>query len=750
MSTYVDIDTSAEAIQEDKELIEAVNQIVEKTAEIIYADVKNDVSGFYLQLRRTAEALFPFLAYWREDNALFWEDMYKLSISGVLFVVAFFILSPSQPWVKKSTSWLSLGNKTVKNTQYNHRTTSSDKGDETSVEFSERLQRSRSFSSIDYSMTHNEIEEEEEETEEEKFSKKWPSIISEARYRNLVLPPECKRVEKPRRYIIPALTEEKKDDDDMKNDDDKPFDRLVIYWRQFLHFVMSMMRYDYAGAGWTLFHWLESCIKVRNNMKTPSDEDEIDDDESDAGSVAGSVLGRLSSPSATQARSAPSSTRFPSPRGRMRSKRDSLMKWQSTEKSEETKADADPGESNDSIEKAHICLTAEPSMLEEYEGKKDWLNKQNRDAASKSDEFASTLTPPLTPPSTPTSRKDLLTPPSTPIGLSQSHRRDSFSSIYATPPRDHSDLVGSGEVFETKLAALNTRFSGKSKDALETYRSSSTRKVPALETRPNENVSSLSLGSGGFLPHSGAVMERKESEDHTFYFEAASTDESIRKMAVDVPVPDRNGYILGDDFLMDNECTPLLVFVNSRSGPQQGHILISQLRGLLNPIQVWDLADGGPEDILKSFSAFTRLRILVCGGDGTVSWIVSTIEKMNLQRWPPIAILPLGTGNDLARVHGWGGGYSNESLIDILEQVAESYISWLDRWELTVENKKGKVKEVKSFFNYFGVGADAQMALQVHKVRALQLSWFYLIDQRFNKSCFTCVAPRAQTKPVFL
>ena len=52
----------------------------------------------------------------------------------------------------------------------------------------------------------------------------------------------------------------------------------------------------------------------------------------------------------------------------------------------------------------------------------------------------------------------------------------------------------------------------------------------------------------------------------------------------------------------------------------------------------------------------------------------------------------------------------------ILKQVAESYISWLDRWEMTIENKKGQVKSVKSFFNYLGVGADAQAALQVHMV----------------------------------
>jgi diacylglycerol kinase (ATP) len=219
---------------------------------------------------------------------------------------------------------------------------------------------------------------------------------------------------------------------------------------------------------------------------------------------------------------------------------------------------------------------------------------------------------------------------------------------------------------------------------------------------------------------------KRQEYGKSFFFDASGNEESLRRMAVEVPVPDKHGYILGDDFLPDpNNFTPLLVFVNSRSGPQQGHLLITQLRGLLNPIQVWDLADGGPEEVLESFSVFKNLRILVCGGDGTVSWVVSAIENMALQRWPPIAILPLGTGNDLARIHGWGGGYNNESLIKILEQVAGGYISWLDRWEMTIENKKGKIKQVKSFFNYLGVGADAQAALQVHMLRESRPQLFF-------------------------
>eukprot|EP00543_Licmophora_paradoxa_P017102 CAMPEP_0202460794 /NCGR_PEP_ID=MMETSP1360-20130828/45970_1 /ASSEMBLY_ACC=CAM_ASM_000848 /TAXON_ID=515479 /ORGANISM="Licmophora paradoxa, Strain CCMP2313" /LENGTH=388 /DNA_ID=CAMNT_0049082603 /DNA_START=266 /DNA_END=1432 /DNA_ORIENTATION=- len=101
------------------------------------------------------------------------------------------------------------------------------------------------------------------------------------------------------------------------------------------------------------------------------------------------------------------------------------------------------------------------------------------------------------------------------------------------------------------------------------------------------------------------------------------------------------------------------------------------------------------------------------------------MEKLKLEKWPPIAILPLGTGNDLARMHGWGGGYVNESLIGILEQISEAYISLLDRWELQLSNKQGKIKDTKSFFNYLGVGVDAQAALQVHKLRESSPKLFF-------------------------
>ncbi len=190
----------------------------------------------------------------------------------------------------------------------------------------------------------------------------------------------------------------------------------------------------------------------------------------------------------------------------------------------------------------------------------------------------------------------------------------------------------------------------KRKDTLEKYRNASTKSVIQSQSQPNSG-NSAGLSSLIAPAEKQKLVERQQTHELQ-YFDTATNDASIRQIERAAPLPDREGYILGDQFLEDSRDTPLLVFVNTRSGSQQGFILKMQLRSLLNPIQIWDLADGGPEKILKSFSVLTRLRLLVCGGDGTVSWIISALDKMNIERWPPIAILPLGTGNDLARIHG--------------------------------------------------------------------------------------------------
>ena len=56
------------------------------------------------------------------------------------------------------------------------------------------------------------------------------------------------------------------------------------------------------------------------------------------------------------------------------------------------------------------------------------------------------------------------------------------------------------------------------------------------------------------------------------------------------------------------ECTPLLVFVNSKSGGKQGAWLIPLFQKLLNPMQICDLAIEGPNMALRQFAALPRSR----------------------------------------------------------------------------------------------------------------------------------------------
>lgn len=99
------------------------------------------------------------------------------------------------------------------------------------------------------------------------------------------------------------------------------------------------------------------------------------------------------------------------------------------------------------------------------------------------------------------------------------------------------------------------------------------------------------------------------------------------------------------------ELIPLLCFVNTKSGGKYGTFAMKELKSLLNPVQVIDLQKSDPMCALTAFSKLPSFRVLVCGGDGTVRWIFNCIEQLPHELRPPVAILPLGTGNDLARYY---------------------------------------------------------------------------------------------------
>ncbi|XP_048489589.1 diacylglycerol kinase theta isoform X5 [Plutella xylostella] len=193
---------------------------------------------------------------------------------------------------------------------------------------------------------------------------------------------------------------------------------------------------------------------------------------------------------------------------------------------------------------------------------------------------------------------------------------------------------------------------------------------------------------------------------------------------------------------------PLLVFVNVKSGGCQGLELISSFRKLLNPYQVFDLENGGPLPGLYVFRHIPNYKILVCGGDGTIGWVLQCLDNVGQDSQcsnPPCAIVPLGTGNDLARVLRWGSGYTGcEDPLSLLRDVIDAEEIRLDRWTVVFhpEDKQDEPKELSKQLpvglftasvqagsqsednsqilvmnNYFGIGIDADLCLDFHNAR---------------------------------
>ena len=196
---------------------------------------------------------------------------------------------------------------------------------------------------------------------------------------------------------------------------------------------------------------------------------------------------------------------------------------------------------------------------------------------------------------------------------------------------------------------------------------------------------------------------------------------------------------------LDPDCEPLMVMVNVKSGGGerggQGWDLIRAFRKVLNPFQVFDVINGGPLVGLYVFRKVEKYRILVCGGDGTVGWVLQCLDNAKQDAAcfsPPCGIVPLGTGNDLARVLNWGSGHSGaEDTMQILKDTIQAEAIRLDRW--TVVFREEEHSEMPSIVpqleggtginnpedqscmiimnNYFGIGIDAAVCLDFHLKR---------------------------------
>ncbi|XP_030928967.1 diacylglycerol kinase 5 isoform X1 [Quercus lobata] len=266
---------------------------------------------------------------------------------------------------------------------------------------------------------------------------------------------------------------------------------------------------------------------------------------------------------------------------------------------------------------------------------------------------------------------------------------------------------------------------------------------------------------------------------------AVADSESVKLEEFKIPT-----YILVHEAKVENipeepKC-PVIVFINSKSGGQLGGDLLVTFRKLLNEKQVFDLGEEAPDEVLRriyvnleklkisgdelAVKIQDRLKLIVAGGDGTAGWLLGVVSDLKLSHSPPIATVPLGTGNNLPFSFGWGKknpGTDDNSVKLFLGEVMKAKEMKIDSWHIIMRMKTPKegscdpiaplelphslhafhrcseADELNvegchtfrgGFWNYFSMGMDAQVSYAFHSERKLHPEKFK--NQLINQSTY--------------
>ncbi len=146
--------------------------------------------------------------------------------------------------------------------------------------------------------------------------------------------------------------------------------------------------------------------------------------------------------------------------------------------------------------------------------------------------------------------------------------------------------------------------------------------------------------------------------------------------------------------------------INPSSGAGAGARLAQHVDRLVGASQVSLL---GRCDLSAVISRLGPTDVAVaCGGDGTASAVAEAIAGRG-PAGPVLGVVPLGTGNDLARALGWSA--AGGDLPALLAALRVAGRRQLDRWRVEGPGV------ARSWCNYLSFGVDARVAQRFHELR---------------------------------
>lgn len=155
--------------------------------------------------------------------------------------------------------------------------------------------------------------------------------------------------------------------------------------------------------------------------------------------------------------------------------------------------------------------------------------------------------------------------------------------------------------------------------------------------------------------------------------------------------------------------------INPISGGGQGKVIHQYLPEIMESMgysqDQWKaeftVYEGMEKQILDALASTETL--VAVGGDGTVSSVLSVMINSEYASTVKIGLIPLGTGNDLARVLNLYKPYVDKGLLFLVRRLLLAEARPFDIW---------KVNGKTAFANYFSGGIDARIAHDFNLDRA--------------------------------